>query len=174
MAWMTGVMTMTSEKTRYFLPLNGAKTPPLDVYAEKGRRAEQFAARADEYTEVQVVPLDAVVVNLPAVRRTKIGGWVPDGPTNYGVYSTPRYTEHSDAELNVAEESALLLLAAIKAERAYRADPPVDEEQVKALADALDEIDDPSDKDLQADWRVVARRLVERGVRVEARPNEQG
>jgi len=117
------------------------------------------------YTEVQVVPLDAIVIRrdeLPEVEthETAHGDtvWV------YGGDAFDRDADNRTAE--AMRDGALRLLARAEYVREH---PPVDEEQVDALRDILLSTRNPADgRPIEEQYRDVARRLVERGVRVEA------
>lgn len=116
----------------------------------------------ERYTEVKVVPLDAVVIDgpLPEVTAREDGtAHYTHATFNGTTYGPPVYaagTENADAVH--AQGLARIALA-----RHLREHPPVDEAQVKALADVLRE------ETVYTQPGVVARRLVKRGVRVEER-----
>jgi hypothetical protein len=106
--------------------------------------------------EVQVAPLDAIVIRREDLPEVKVD---EDGDVGVGGYWRSRDTDPGHVE---ASARALLAIA-----RYLREHPPVDpevERQVKALTDAL-EAAQPA-HDLVA----MARLLVENGVRVEAQP----
>lgn len=139
-----------SDKTRYFQNAGDG-----DVWSEKGERARKFAAR-DHLTEVQVVPLDAIVIprdELPKVSRgermLRLNGTTP-------VPYTTADQHRSDALTHLALAEYL------------REHPPVDEAQVAAVRDALLSADSDDVNYIEGDdaWKL-ARRMVERGVRVE-------
>lgn len=127
-------------------------------FLHEAGRVESYANPADryyppdEYTEVQVVPLDAIVIDradLPkvAVDDDTIGA----GSSSMGMDGNP--LERG--------ERYLLGMAAMVA--FLREHPPVqvDEREVERLADALRETDNhPS-------WKATARALMGRGVRFE-------
>jgi hypothetical protein len=106
-------------------------------------------------TEVQVVPVDAIVIRrdeLPEVTSVSQGGRVqfPDGLQRVGVHDDHRR----------------LALAFLAADEHFREHPPVDEDQVKALADIW--LDEFAITEAGRDHAIRrARQLVKRGVRVE-------
>ena len=127
------------------------------VYRVAGTDLAALYEADPTYTEVQVVPIDAIVIRrdeLPEVHpeghgSVTIGGHIYG--TAYG------YREHRGA--------ALRMLALIEYLREH---PPVDEAQVDALRDILLSTRKPADaRPVEDQYKDVARRLVERGVRVE-------
>lgn len=106
------------------------------------------------YVEVQPAPLDAIVIrreDLPEVRVSK-------GRVHAGTEVGEDY--HASVGGNAAWAWNYGLAALAVAEH-LRANPPVDEGQVAALADVIYEINGVLDDD------DLARALVRRGVRVE-------
>lgn len=114
----------------------------------------------DDLREVQVVPLDAVVIDgpLPSVEKHGTQGldYRVEFPTGWGGI----YSDESTPEGAETNARAWLAIAAY-----LREHPPVDEAQVEALTRILHEPypDSPTWEQNQA----TARRLVRRGVRVE-------
>ncbi|PZR55268.1 hypothetical protein DNL40_02540 [Xylanimonas oleitrophica] len=104
------------------------------------------------YTEVQVVPLDAIVIrceDLPEVKPLRGGGHTA-GTATRSFGSAEDYMQYALSALAIAVH--------------LREHPPVDEAQVQALSGVLEEVATL----LKAEYRPeVARRLAERGVRVE-------
>lgn len=149
---MTGVMTMTSESRRYF------QTPSGYVHADESE-AEVGTSLDLGYTEVQVVPLDAIVVHgvLPEV-KVREAGYVTD---TKGIVTAPLDGRVAPEAL---VENALAYLALAKYLREH---PPIDEEQVQAIADLLDS--DAGEDAISDSNRTVARFLVQHGARVEAK-----
>ncbi|WP_159795734.1 hypothetical protein [Puerhibacterium puerhi] len=138
---------------RYFQS-NITRTIYQDTSAVAG---PEWFARNPDFTEVQVVPVDAIVIRREELPEVKAHSSIPnsveagDAFLRFDGLNDPR--EHA--------ESRLRDWAAIAAH--LREHPPVDEAQVKAVTQALYEAtEDPFDIDVPD----VARRLVERGVRV--------
>lgn len=107
-----------------------------------------------EYTEVQVVPLDAVVIDGP-LPEVKGGGW---DDLTVGRHTFAPFDDIDDAR------EYLRAVAAVVAR--LREHPPVEEAQVKALADVIRHWGIlPTEG--EESWEQIARRLYGRGVRVE-------
>lgn len=152
---MTGVMTMSENKVRYF--------QAEDHVVARARSSESQSRLAADpyYTEVQVVPVDAIVIRREDVPKVHVvGGLVTAGEDENG----DPYSCSAEANPNWPYWYGINALAVAEYLREH---PPVDEEQVMALADALEAEWFPEDLDRAT---VLARRLVERGVRVEAKP----
>ena len=111
-----------------------------------------YRSKAD-WTEVQVVPLDAIVI-----RRAEL----PEVTVRLKEYRVNGHT--FDMQTTEAEAAEYVLQAAALAEY-LREHPQVDEEQVASLFEVLTEEWFPGDDGERAS--TLARRLVERGVRVE-------
>lgn len=150
--------------TRYFLGRDGGMPTPVPD-DEPGDRAETLANSAF-YTEVQVVPLDAVVAGPDdiVIRRGELPE-VRTGQGSSGVYYRANAGYGSALNpsgvvkdiLGLAEIRAREFLALAEYLREH---PPVDEEQVKALTAIVGETH------MSWDSERMARFLVERGVRV--------
>lgn len=110
------------------------------------------------YTEVQVVPIDAIVIRrdeLPEVKRSRIGYWFAG--------------EAEGSETNPDEWEAIGI-GSLAIARHLREHPPADEEQVEELAKVLAR-DDAGDS-IGPGYRAFmdqARRLAGLGVRVNPR-----
>jgi len=134
-----------------------------DVWAEKGEKARKFATR-DELTEVQVVPLDAIVIRrdeLPEVRPATEDQRASARPlvlTRRGD-ALHRYITNDDTVESFRAKAAMYLALA----EHLREHPPVDETQVKALRDLRDEWYDLNESDTGDLFEF----LVRKGVRVE-------
>lgn len=113
--------------------------------------------RDPAYTEVQVVPVDAIVIDPPQV---EVGLDHHSGRVSFD-YGDEGHVEQVPAGISWDEFIALGL--AIKASLEC---PPVDEAQITAVRKAIDEADLDVILD-SAEVNTLARRLVERGVRVE-------
>lgn len=112
---------------------------------------------SDPAGPVKVVPADAIVIDpadLPKVLRWTVG----DRPWFVGEVNIPHDIS--------AEEAWRVALAHLALARRLAAHPPADEAQVEALAEALSHLDLSGD----VGPKTLARRLVERGVRVEVTP----
>lgn len=155
MVWMTGVMTMSEGRVRYF----------------QGRKSGHVSRAADEnvgliysgnpaLTEVQVVPLDAIVI-----RRDELPGLDVD---RHGTVRVDGLIESFSPHYK-PDEARARGIAWIALSEYLREHPPVDEAQVKALNDIYEDWSQPHNYGVS-----FGQYLVERGVRVEARPNEQG
>jgi len=128
--------------TRYF------QLPEGGIIREEWLPNMGFSA---SYPEVQVVPLDAIVIRREEFAARPVlhhEGQIKSGGAVIPSHSLPEY----------AEDTARHYLALAQW---LRENPPVDEAQVKAL---LSVIDDKAPGESYRDW---SRRLVERGVRVE-------
>ena len=142
--------------TRYFQNNNG--TVFRAGHVRSTVPDARFEARPDEYIEVQVVPLDAIVIRREEFAARPVlhhEGQIKSGGAVIPSHSLPEY----------AEDTARHYLALAQW---LRENPPVavDEAQVKALAQLLDAAE--RDTLNHADsFEQYARRLVERGVRVE-------
>lgn len=116
------------------------------------------------FTEVQVVPLDAIVIrreDLPEVKTETR----PDGRVMLHAVTEPDLTYGpTEKQADRARKYAYAELAVAEAIEAHlREHPPVDEERVKAVKDAM----------LAEGYGIsnpTARRLVQRGVRVVDEP----
>ena len=151
-----------SDKTRYFQNAGDG-----DVWSEKGERARKFAAR-DHLTEVQVVPLDAIVIRRDELPKVTTGS----GRLQSGVWAEGRGWD--DAYIASAGRGALATRAEAIARKYLavaehlRAHPPVDAEQVARISKLIVAADREDINYLDADdVAKIAYRLVERGVRVE-------
>ena len=124
------------------------------------------ALHPEEYTEVQVVPLDAIVIprdELPEVRPATEDQRASARPlvlTRRGD-ALHRYITNDDTVESFRAKAAMYLALA----EHLREHPPVDEEQVASLFEVLTEEWFPGDDGERAS--TLARRLVERGVRLE-------
>ena len=144
--------------TRYFQNNNG--TVFRAGHVRSTVPDARFEARPDEYTEVQVVPLDAIVIRreeLPEVKpgeseeslRADVGGTEGDGTWIW-----------PDSWRDPAAESWAHALEYLALAVHLRENPPVDEAQVKALAELLDS--DPGEDALESgDTDALARFLVD-------------
>ncbi|QAY70028.1 hypothetical protein [Xylanimonas protaetiae] len=133
--------------TRYFEYRGGAVVPVPDG---SNLAYEYDMGQRRDHTEVKIAPLDAIVISrkdLPPVEYIDGGEQV----------HANTYVESSENPAQLREYAIALLAMADHVEK----HPPVDEEQVKALSTLL------WGMSLTADATVLARRLVERGVRVE-------
>lgn len=108
------------------------------------------------WTEVQVVPVDAIVIRRDELPEVTVVRGRAVASTGSDVYSGSL-----DANPGPSYQYGLNVLAVAEYLREH---PPVDEVQVKALADLLTEADS---YDRIEGSLGTARRLVERGVRVE-------
>ncbi|MDF2915948.1 MAG: hypothetical protein K0S70_165 [Microbacterium sp.] len=140
-----------SDKTRYYRLDDGS--PQAGLLCSTAEKPFHQHDEQDFWTEVQVVPLDAIVIRrdeLPEVDATRgarvnsVGiGWALD-------YLT------ADRE----EKARSYGLAYLALAEYLREHPPVDEAQVKALTDLIDE-DEEWGEDGSAE--TVARRLIATG-----------
>ena|SRR5690606_26364480 len=141
---------MSENKRRYFLQGDYVYNPDNPVaiahYAQAG------------YTEVQVVPLDAIVIRrdeLPEVEER-------DEPSGPYLCAAGVWAQDDGYETHMDRAVAQVAIAVYRQEH-----PPVDEGQVDALRDILLSTRKPADgRPVEEQYRDVARRLVERGVRV--------
>lgn len=140
---------MSEDKVRYFQGV-------LSGHLYEGDDIEGRLVR-----EVQVVPLDAIVIPRDELPKVTTGS----GRLQSGVWAEGRGWD--DAYIASAGRGALATRAEAIARKYLavaehlREHPPVDEAQVEVLADLLSrEASEPHD------WTTSARRLVERGVRV--------
>lgn len=140
-----------------------------DGYVESTKnRAHEYTARP-YFTEVQVAPLDAIVIDgpLPEVTTKLRDVFVAGVDTGVG-HADARATAWDAAAPNAHpewHEAKALAHLAIAAH--LREHPPVDEAQVEALQALLD-LEALRDKLTDAgSVAEIARRLVQRGVRVE-------
>lgn len=145
--------------TRYFQLANGTVVPrgPIDVFLSA------FSGSVARGTEVRVVPLDAEVVTadrLPKVEwKPVMKRWetVPDGR---GIWAEP---DADPAEYEARAEEYLAMARHLRSNPT----PPddVDEAQVEALADLIDDLGPGNER------TTLARRLVQHGVRVGGDPS---
>ena len=135
---------MSEQRVRHFQNQRG------EVVSISNANAKAWHDLYSDDVEVKVVPLDAIVIAgpLPEVKRLGELTFAIGGKT----YSFEAATAEK-AEEYVADWAAIAA--------SLREHPPVDEAQVKALADVLRE------ETVYVQPGVVARRLVKRGVRVE-------
>lgn len=134
--------------------------PDGRVRSSTGYTATQLASSSSGATEVQVVPVDAIVI-----RREEL-------PEVYPNSEGPGYeAKHPDADSTWVNPSILGAefmrgrgLECIALAEYLREHQPVDEAQVAAITALIDE-DEHWGED--GDSSTIARRLVERGVRVE-------
>jgi hypothetical protein len=106
-------------------------------------------------TEVQVVPIDAIVIRREDVPMVRAGR-----PGSNGVYVKDEASRSLDDDPTDVRRLGIALLAIAEYLREH---PPVDEGLVREIADLIDE-DEHWGED--GDTTTIARRLVERGVRV--------
>ena len=128
-----------------------------------------------EWTEVQVVPADAIVVDgpLPEVEVSDSGSRAARGDTDrgYSTFHTSGTSGGTGIAPNLMPEWHEFRARQHLALAAHLRDhPPVDGAQVVAVRDALlsADSDDVSYITVDGAWRI-ARRMVVRGVRVEAK-----
>ena len=143
--------------TRYFQNNNG--TVFRAGHVRSTVPDARFEARPDEYIEVQVVPLDAIVIRREEFAARPVlhhEGQIKSGGAVIPSHSLPEYAEDTSRHY--------LALA-----QWLRENPPVavDEAQVKALTRALSETHVEVEGGISHFFATTARRLVERGVRVD-------
>lgn len=149
MAW---ILENATKRVRYFRHRNGTIAPRME------QDSGVFEASPD-YTEVQVVPVDAIVI------RREDGLILSDAQADAIVRDRAGIVGRRtlrEGDISHVEKNALIVLAAV---RHLREHPPVDEEQVKALVALRDEWDASDSADNLNLWEF----LVRHGVRVEAK-----
>ncbi|WP_454044398.1 hypothetical protein [Cellulosimicrobium sp. Marseille-Q8652] len=148
--------------TRYFLGRDGGLPTPVPD-DEPGNRAE-ILAHSSFYTEVQVVPLDAIVIDgtLPKVVVSENRGGRDHGNliVRLDDDSLGPFSEF-DPTLEDPDDLRRRARAFLAAANHLEQHPPVDEEQVATIRAILNEI--PTG---QGSRDRIARLLVERGARV--------
>jgi hypothetical protein len=144
---------MTSE-IRYFRLDDGSDQ--AGVICSTAENSDHKHDEQDFWTEVKVVPLNAMVVRRP--------GRVAVQPQAEAIVQSALSISGpvTGDVLERAEELAAIILEAVEFLREY---PPVNEAQVKALGDLIDELQSGG-KAYYEDPRELARDLAERGVRV--------
>lgn len=123
------------------------------------------------YVEVQVAPIDAIVIDrseLPEIETETAHSGPGVFANNVGWSETWLTKPHHDGRSR-AQYARDMGLAYLAVAEYLRANPPVDEAQVHAVADRLHS-DTPIDATDRAELESIARRLVQNGVRVEVTP----
>lgn len=148
---------MSEKKIRYFQAEDRVVARAMSSESQSRLAADPY------YTEVQVVPVDAIVIRDEQL--TTFEAETVDGRTYWNQPGLMGSSHEDSRDARALEHEARLLLAKAKYLREH---PPVDEEQVKAVADLISEAVD-SGISVNATDGSLERFLVERGVRVEAK-----
>ncbi|MGB2557766.1 hypothetical protein [Cellulosimicrobium cellulans] len=150
---------MSEKKIRYFQAEDHVVARAMSSESQSRLAADPY------YTEVQVVPVDAIVIRREDVPKVHVvGGLVTAGEDENG----DPYSCSAEANPNWPYWYGINALAVAEYLREH---PPVDEEQVAAVRDALLSADSDDVNYIEGDdaWKL-ARRMVEHfGVRVEAK-----